>query len=193
MRQEMRKEMKIRLLMFVALIASATILLQPSAGYAASAAEIDANVDKALADLYAKSSEAKVLSQRAKGILVFPRIIKGGFIVGAQGGTGALRKNGKTSGYYSSVAVSYGLQIGVQWFGYALFFMNDSALEYLNKSGGWEIGTGPSIVAIETGAANNLSTTTSKEAIYAFTFGQKGLMAGIALQGTKVTKYTPDK
>lgn len=162
-------------------------------GRAGTAAEIDYNVDKSLADLYAKSPEARALAKRAKGILLFPKILKGGFIVGAQAGEGALRQNGKTTGYYSSVAVSYGLQAGIQWFGYAMFFMNDSALGYLDKSGGWEIGTGPSIVILDKGKAASLSTTTAKEDIYAFFFEQKGLMAGIGLQGTKITRIIPDK
>jgi lipid-binding SYLF domain-containing protein len=160
---------------------------------AGTAAEIDRNVDMALADLYAKSPEARALAKRAKGILLFPKILKGGFIVGAQAGEGALRQNGKTTGYYSSVAVSYGLQAGIQWFGYAMFFMNDSALDYLDKSGGWEIGTGPSIVILDKGKSAGLSTTTAKEDIYAFFFEQKGLMAGLGLQGTKITKIIPDK
>jgi lipid-binding SYLF domain-containing protein len=161
--------------------------------HAGTAAEIDKNVDKALAELYAKSPEARSLAKRAKGILLFPKILKGGFIIGAQAGEGALRQNGKSTGYYASLGVSYGLQAGVQWFGYAMFFMNDSALSYLDKSGGWEIGSGPSIVILDEGKAASLSTTTAKEDIYAFFFGQKGLMAGLGLQGTKITKIIPDK
>jgi lipid-binding SYLF domain-containing protein len=126
-------------------------------------------------------------------MLVFPKIIKGGFIIGAQAGEGALRVGDKTTGYYNSVAVSYGLQAGVQWFGYALLFMNTEALGYLDRSGGWEIGTGPSIVVVDTGAAGSLTTTTGKEDIYAFFFEQKGLIAGLGLQGTKITKIEPEK
>ncbi len=155
---------------------------------AASAAEIDSKVDAALKTLFAKSDSAKVLAEKAKGILVFPGIVKAGFIVGGQYGEGALRVDGKTVGYYSSVAASYGLQAGIQKFGYALFFMSDSALKYLDKSDGWELGTGPSIVVVDVGAAGSLSTTTAKSNIYAFFFSQRGLMAGIGLQGTKVTR-----
>lgn len=98
----------------------------------------------------------------------------------------------EATGYYRSVSVSYGLQVGVQKFGYALFFMKDSALEYLDKSEGWEIGVGPSIVIVDKGKGKTLTTTTGKADIYAFIFDQKGLMAGLGLQGTKITKINPD-
>ncbi len=176
-----------------ALMVAVAFAANPTPGIAGSAAEIDRDVKQALADLYAKSSEAKALAKKAKGILVFPKIVKAGFLIGGQGGEGALRQNGKTTGYYSSVAVSYGLQAGVQSFGYAMFFMNDSALGYLDRSDGWEIGTGPSIVVVDKGAAGGITSTTGKDDIYAFFFEQKGLMAGLGLQGTKITKFTPDK
>ena len=160
---------------------------------AGSATEIDRDATEALTTLHSQSSEAKALAARAKGVLVFPKIIKGGFIIGAQGGEGALRVNGKTAGYYSTVAVSYGLQAGVQWFGYAMYFMNDTALKYLDESDGWEVGTGPSIVVWDEGAAGSATTTSLSEDIYVFFFEQKGLMAGLGIQGTKITKITPDK
>ena len=171
---------------------AAAFVLNPRPGIAGSAAEIDRDVDKAVAALKAQSSEAKALAERAKGILVFPKIIKGGLLVGAQYGEGALRKNGMTAGYYNTVAVSYGLQAGIQWFGYAMYFMNDSALGYLDKSDGWEIGTGPSIVVVDKGAAGGFSTTSLKDDIYVFFFEQEGLMAGLGLQGTKISKITPE-
>jgi lipid-binding SYLF domain-containing protein len=155
---------------------------------AASGAELDREVDSALTTLFAKSESAKVLAEKAKAILVFPSITKAGFIVGGQYGQGALRENGKTVGYYSSVAASYGLQAGIQKFGYALFFMTDSARQYLDRSDGWEIGAGPSIVVVDVGAAGSFTTTTAKSDVYAFFFSQKGLMAGIGLQGTKITR-----
>ena len=156
--------------------------------FADTAAEIDRDVDAALDKLYSRSPAAKALAADAKGILVFPGIVKGGFIVGGQYGEGALRIKGKTIGYYRTVAASYGLQAGVQKFGYALFLMTDSALAYLEKSDGWEIGVGPSVVIVDEGVAKSLTTTTAKSDIYAFFFDQKGLMAGIGLQGTKITK-----
>ena len=160
--------------------------------YAASAGEIDKGVDLALEKLYAASPTAKELSTIAKGILVFPDVIKAGLLVGGQYGQGALRVNGKTTGYYNTVSASYGLQAGAQSFGYAMFLMTEEAVAYLDKSGGWEVGVGPTLVVVDEGVARNLSTSTAKDDIYAFIFGQKGLMAGIGLQGSKISRITPD-
>lgn len=174
------------LLLVLAFAASTLIGANPAR--AASGAGINRDAKKALEKLYKRSSAAKALGEKAKAILVFPSITKGGFLVGGQYGEGALMKEGKTIAYFNTVSVSYGLQAGVQTYGYALFFMTDSAREYLDRSDGWELGTGPSIVIVDEGAAGGLSTTTAKADVYAFIFSQKGLMAGLGLQGTKVTK-----
>jgi len=149
---------------------------------------IDRDVGNALKKLYAKSASAKTLGEKAKGVLVFPTIVKGGFIVGGQYGEGALLKGGKTSGYYNTIQLSYGLQAGLQKHGYALFFMTEKALKWLDKSDGWEIGVGPTIVIVDVGAATSKTSTTLQADIYAFFFDQKGLMGGLGLQGTKINK-----
>jgi len=161
--------------------------------FAGSAAEIDKEVVLALEKLYASSPTAQELSTVAKGILIFPDVIKAGLVIGGQYGEGALLVKGETVGYYNTVAASYGLQAGAQSFGYAMFLMTDEALKYLQESSGWEIGVGPSIVVVDKGTAKSLTTSTAKEDIYAFIFGQEGLMAGIGLQGSKITKIDPDK
>jgi lipid-binding SYLF domain-containing protein len=148
----------------------------------------DADAKAALNKLYESEPAAKLIGEKAKAILVFPNIIKAGFIVGAQYGEGALLKNGKVIAHYNSVAASYGLQAGVQGFGYAMMLMTDNALQYLNKSDGWELGVGPSIVIVDKGKAKSLTTTTLQDDVYAFIFDQKGLMAGLGLQGSKITK-----
>jgi lipid-binding SYLF domain-containing protein len=155
---------------------------------AASASQINRDVDAALAKLYAAVPDARSLVQRAKAILVFPSIVKAGFLFGAQYGDGALRRQGKTAGYYNTVAASYGLQAGIQSFGYILFFMTDSALAYLDKTEGFEIGVGPSIVILDAGTAKALTTTTLQNDVYAFIFDQRGLMAGMGLQGSKISR-----
>jgi len=167
----------------------ALMLCSPQA-QAASASEIDREVRASLENLFETSAMAQTLSESAKGVLVFPNIIKAGFIFGGQYGEGALLKDGETDSYYSSVAASWGLQAGVQSFGYALFFMSDDDLQYLDESKGWEVGVGPNIVIIEAGAAENITTTTGKDGVYAFIFSQKGLMAGIGIEGSKITKVT---
>lgn len=175
----------------LALALAAMVILQAAPALAASASEINRKATAALQKLYATTPEAKELAKKAKGILVFPSIVKGGFIVGGQFGDGALRISGKTVSYYRSVAASYGLQAGVQSFGYVLMFMDDESLAYLDKSDGWEIGSGPSVVIVDKGAAKTLSSTTLRSGVYAFIFAQKGLMGGIGLQGSKITKITP--
>jgi lipid-binding SYLF domain-containing protein len=141
--------------------------IQPA--FADTAAEIDQQVDAALKMLHSEIPKAKELSKAANGILVFPDVLKAGLIVGGQYGEGALRVKGKTVGYYNTIA-----------------------LEYLQKSAGWEIGTGPSVVVVDEGMAGSLTTTSAKDDIYAFFFDQGGLMIGLGLQGTKITKIKPD-
>ncbi len=166
--------------------------LAAGAAHAANASEIDRNATQSLTTLYKKNPGAKALADKAVGVLVFPSIVKGGFIIAGQFGDGALRKNGKTVAYYRSLAASYGFQAGAQAFGYALFFMDDDSLRYLDNSAGFELGTGPSLVVLDTGAGKNLSTTTLQKGIYAFIFDQKGLMGGVGIQGTKITKINPN-
>jgi lipid-binding SYLF domain-containing protein len=166
----------------------AVVLSQAATVYAASAEQIDRDAKKALENLYGKSESAKAAGEKAVAVLVFPGIVKGGFIVGGQYGEGALIRNGKTVGFYNTVAASYGLQAGLQKFGYALFFQTEDALKWIDKSDGWEVGVGPSIVVVDVGAAASMTSTTAQSDIYAFFFDQKGLMAGLGLQGTKITK-----
>jgi lipid-binding SYLF domain-containing protein len=113
--------------------------------------------------------------------------------VGVQYGEGALVRAKQGGGYYIAsyyhiTSASYGLQAGVQTFGYVMALMTDAAVEQVETSQGWELGVGPSIVIVDSGLARTLTTETAKSDVYAFTFGQKGLMAGMGLQGTKITR-----
>jgi lipid-binding SYLF domain-containing protein len=162
--------------------------IQAAHAAAGATAQADQKIDATLKQLYKATPLAKELSGRASGILVFPRIVKAGFLFGAAYGDGVLRKRGVDAGEYRSMAASYGLQAGVQWFGYALFFMNDKALAYLDNSAGFEIGVGPSVVVVDAGLAKKYSSSTLTQDIYAFIFSQKGLMAGLGLEGSKITK-----
>jgi lipid-binding SYLF domain-containing protein len=176
----------------IAVIAVASILLIPTMALAASASAINRDASATLAKLYKNYPGAKALADKAAGVLVFPSIVKGGFIVAGQFGDGALRKGGKTVAYYRSLAASYGFQAGAQAFGYVLFFMDDASVQYLDNSAGFELGTGPSLVVLDTGFGKNLSTTTLQKGIYAFIFDQKGLMGGVGIQGTKITRINPN-
>ena len=155
------------------------------------ASRISGDAQNALRNLYSTTPKARALAARAKGILVFPGVVKAGFIGGMQYGKGALLQNGRVVGYYNLVAGSYGLQAGAQTFDYAIFFMTQSALDYLDRSDGFEVGVGPSVVVVDAGAARTLTTTTAKDDVYAFISDQKGLMAGLGLQGSKITRINP--
>ena len=173
-------------LLAVALAMTVTISAKPA--LAASAAEINREVDAAVASMSAAVPDTRKLASQAKAVLVFPNIVKAGFLFGAQYGEGALRQRGKTVGYYNTAAASYGLQAGAQKFGYALFFMTDSAVKYLNDSGGFELGMGPSIVVLDSGTATAFTSSTIQSDIYAVFFDQRGLMAGLGLQGSKISR-----
>ena len=174
----------------IAMIASNVVV--PGASLAASKSQIDREVSQSLTTLYKNVAGAKALGDKSVGVLVFPSIVKGGFMIAGQFGDGALRKKGKSVAYYRSLAASYGFQAGVQAFGYVLFFMDNESLQYLDKSGGFELGTGPSLVVLDDGFGKYLSTTTLQSGIYAFIFDQKGLMGGFGIQGTKITKINPN-
>lgn len=157
---------------------------------AASREELERNAAQALKTLYAQNQVARTLGKKATAVLVFPNIVKAGFMFGGQLGEGVLMKGNRPVGYYSSIAGSYGLQAGVQKFGYALFFMNNESLAYLDKSDGWEVGVGPSIVVVDEGFGKSVTTSTLTQDIYAFIFSQKGLMGGLGVQGSKITKIS---
>jgi lipid-binding SYLF domain-containing protein len=187
----MMRHIRLLTLMLLLVAGTALSLVVMSAVMASAASGVDANAQAALKKLYASVPAAKMVGGQAKAVLVFPRIVKAGLLIGGQYGDGALIKAGRIVGHYNSVAASYGLQAGAQAFGYALFLMNDKALEYLDKSDGWEIGVGPSIVIVDQGKAKTMTSTTLRDDVYAFIFSQKGLMAGLGIQGSKITKTSP--
>jgi lipid-binding SYLF domain-containing protein len=176
----------------VAAIMSGSLALgSPAAVTADDAAEISKNAHAALQSLYGKIAGAKALGAQAHAVLVFPKVTKAGLGIGGQSGEGALIKGGKTVAYYRTSGASFGLQAGAQTYGYAMFFMNAKALQQLDNANGFEVGVGPSIVVMDEGKAKTSTTTTMKEDIYAFIFGQKGLMAGLGIQGNKISKIDP--
>ncbi|CAB3815571.1 hypothetical protein LMG26689_00165 [Achromobacter animicus] len=170
---------------------SALVSVSPSAR-AASAAEIGADAMAALEQLYSQDPRMRELGKQAVAVLVFPDIIKGGFLVGGERGSGALIRRGQVEGFYSISALSFGFQAGAQQFSYALFFMNEPALAYLDQSDGWSLGAGPSLVVVDQGYAASISTTSLTQDVYAVPFGEQGLMAGMGLQGSKISRMDPN-
>jgi lipid-binding SYLF domain-containing protein len=153
-------------------------------------ATLERNSHAALTSLIAQNASARELSKHAAAVLVFPDVKKAGLIVGGQFGEGVLWRGGKAAAYYNTGGASYGFQAGVQEYGYAMFFMKEAALKALDSTQGFEVGVGPSIVIIDQGKGVSHTTTTMQDDIYAFIFNQKGLMAGIGIQGNKITKIT---
>lgn len=161
----------------------------PFAGARAeSTGDLSRESNEALSMLYRTHPAAATVSRSAVAILIFPKIIKAGLVFGGAFGEGELRQGDKVDGYYNSITGSWGLQAGAQSYGYAVFLMNHKALDYIHKSAGWEIGVGPTVVVVDEGVAKNLSSSTLKGDAYAFIFDQQGLMAGISIEGTKITK-----
>ena len=172
----------------IALAFAISAAVSPLGAAAATKAELNRDGVRVLNTLLKQNKAARLLAEKARAILVFPSITKAGFMIGGQIGDGVLLKNKKPVAYYNTVAASYGFQAGAQQFGYALFFMNDKALEYLDQSGGFEVGAGPSIVVVDEGMGKSMTSTTVTQDVYAFIFSQKGLMGGMGLQGSKITK-----
>lgn len=158
------------------------------AAHAKTAAELERDAQQAMAKLVANNDAAAAIAEKAEAVLIFPSIIKAGLVFGGAYGEGVLKKGDAVAGYYNSVSASWGLQAGAQSYSYVVFLMNDKALEQLERTQGWELGVGPSLVVVNEGVAKNLSTSTLTDDAYAFAFGQQGAMASLSIEGTKVTR-----
>jgi|ERR1051326_990757 lipid-binding SYLF domain-containing protein len=167
---------------------SLVIIFALFSAHSAVADELVSKSRNALQQLVAQNSAAATCKSKAFAVLVFPEVMKAGFVIGAQSGEGILFERGRPNGRYRTVAASYGLQAGVQKYGYALFLMNQKAVDWVNNTRGWEIGTGPSVVFVDKGMAKSFTSDTLHSGIYAFTFDQRGLMAGLGLQGSKIMR-----
>ncbi len=175
---------KIFLIMCMALIIGSF----PVFSYAATANEINASVNASLDRFVKEVKGAKEFLDAAKGVLIIPKVIQGGFVVGAEYGEGALRIGGKTVGYYSIAAGSFGYQIGGQEKDIILVFMNNAALKKFRTSKNWQAGVDAQVTVVNVGADESLDTTKFKQPVVGFVFGQKGLMAGATIEGSKFTK-----
>lgn len=182
----MTQSLRFFLSIVLAAVSLASASLLNSAG-AATAEDLNAESRQALQILYKATPFAETISHSAKAVLVFPKIIKAGLVFGGSYGEGELLKGSKVAGYYNSVTGSWGLQAGAQSYGYVVFLMTDKAVNYVRKTKGWEIGVGPTVVVVDAGAAKNLSSSTLKGDAYAFIFDQEGLMAGVSIEGTKIS------
>jgi len=163
-------------------------VILPSMALAAAAREIDVSVNVALERFEKEVNGGREFLQSAKGVLVFPHVIKAGIGVGGEYGEGALRIEGKTVDYYNTVSASIGFQLGAQVKSILLVFMTGESLRKFRNSPGWEVGVDGSVALVKIGAGGSIDTTTIKEPIVAFVFGQKGLMYNLTLEGSKFTR-----
>jgi lipid-binding SYLF domain-containing protein len=175
----------IALLIAMASIVSVSVMNQAGA---ATSADLDRDAAQALKTLYKTSAVAESLSRTAKGVIVFPNVVKAGLVFGGSYGEGVMMKGSKVVDYYNTVTGSWGLQIGGQSYSYVVFLMTDNAVKYVEDTKGWEIGVGPTVVVVDEGVAKNLSTSSLKDDAYAFIFSQQGLMAGVSIEGTKISR-----
>jgi lipid-binding SYLF domain-containing protein len=155
---------------------------------AATPEDLNRDSDHAVQMLERNNPAAAAIARQAKAILVFPNIVKAGFVFGGAYGEGELKQGSRIDGYYNSVTGSWGFQAGIQSYGYVVYLMTNRAVSYIHRTHGWEIGVGPTVVIVNQGVAKNLSTSTLKDDAYAFIFDQQGLMAGVSIEGTKISR-----
>ena len=149
---------------------------------------LDAEADNALSRLYAQETGSQQLVRQAKGVLVFPSVLEGGFVVGASRGNGVLRVGGNTVSYHATTSGSFGLQAGVQSTAVFILFMTDEALKRFQDSRGWTAGTDASVTLLSVGASAQVTTATVQQPVIGFVLSNRGLMAGITLDGTRITR-----
>jgi lipid-binding SYLF domain-containing protein len=187
------KPIRIAALLSAVLIAacSSTTTTSSSSSEATSHAQLEQEARVALAQLYATTPRAKELSGNAAGILIFPDVVKAGLLIGGSGGKGVLfGADGNVKGYYKAGAVSWGLQAGAQSFSEAMILMTPESIQHLDSADGWSVGVGPSVVVADAGMAKDITTTSERSDVYAFIYGQSGLMAGLGVQGQKITRLS---
>jgi lipid-binding SYLF domain-containing protein len=159
-----------------------------NAGIAGKRESINADVNSTLARLYSTANGSRELVAKARGVLVFQSVIQAGFWIGGQYGEGALRVGGQTAGYYSTAGGSFGLQIGAQSKAIIFLFMTQDALERFRNSDGWAVGADATVAVVKVGANGDIDTSTATAPVQAFVLTNAGLMAGVSLEGTKITR-----
>jgi len=180
--------MKGKIKTILALLLFNSFLLSTISVEAASKKEIDINVQQTLKRFKQTVGGASSFLNNAKGVLVFPEVIKAGFGVGGEYGEGALRVNGRNVSYYNTAAASVGFQIGAQVKSIVIVFLDAKALKKFRNSDGWEVGVDGSVALAELGTGKSIDSTSHNKPIVGFIFGNKGLMYNLTLEGSKFTK-----
>jgi lipid-binding SYLF domain-containing protein len=176
-----------RFLLILGFLAIATLLI-PGLSAAKSAEEIDIGVEGTLKKFGEEVTGGDVFLKKAKGVLVFPSVIKAGFGIGGEYGEGALVVDGKTVQYYNVASASFGLQLGAQSKSIVIVFLKKEALDEFRESKGWKAGVDGSVALVEWGAGGDISTVNIKDPIVGFVFGNKGLMYNLTIEGSKFSR-----
>ncbi|HEM7893725.1 MULTISPECIES: BPSL1445 family SYLF domain-containing lipoprotein [Burkholderia] len=165
-----------------------TTMADSENGQAGKRRSIDAGVDSTLTRLYGTANGSRELVRRARGVLTFPSVVDAGFIIGGQYGEGSLRVGGQTTGYYSTITGSIGFQAGMQSRAIVFLFMTEESLARFRNMDGWSAGGDASVAVLKVGANGDIDTSSASNQVNAFVLTNSGLMAGVSLQGTKVTR-----
>ena len=191
----MRAELKIkhipssrRNLMRAAACGAVALILASCSTTPSERSDIDARARTALEDLYRTTPAAKSVADGSAGVLVFPSVTQGGLIVGGQYGQGVMFKGGQSAGYYNITGGSLGLQAGAQTFSQAYFFTTPDALKTFEDTKGFEVGAGLDFAVADVGASGDISSSTLQKPLVIFAWGQQGLMAGVKVEGQKITR-----
>jgi len=160
--------------------------------YARSSNEIDASIENALVRFIEEIQGSQGYLDGAKGVLVIPRMIKAGVVLGMEYGEGALIVDGIKMQYYRAFSTSLGLQLGVGAKDLVILFFDDDAMDDFIYSSGWQAGVDGTIALFTMGLGGSIDTTESQDPIVGFVFGHKGIIAGVSFEGTKFTKIWPD-
>lgn len=180
-----------RLTAFLVLFASILLISSlPSPGLAATASEIETGANETLTLFYKEVKGGRELAQKARGVLIFPSVVKAGIGLGGEYGEGVLRVGGRSVNYYSTASGSIGFQLGIQSKRMVIFFMSQEALSKFRTSEGWQVGVDGSVALVTVGAGGSIDTTKIKDPVVGFVFGQQGLMYNLTLEGTKFTRIS---
>ena len=170
------------------LIGAAALPAACSSQRVSTAAEIDREVAASRNLLFSTVPGTQDLAQRASGVLIIPDVLEAGFVASGAYGEGALQIGPATVEYYSVSSLAIGFQIGAQNFSQALFFMTPQALRDFRVTDGWQLGVDAEVTVIEDGASVGASTNTVSRPIYEVIYGQRGLIVGASLEGSKYSR-----
>ena len=175
-------------LMRVAAGVAVTLILASCSTTSSERSDIDARARAALQDLYRTTPAAKSLANSSAGVLVFPSVTQGGLIVGGQYGEGVMFKGGRPDAYYNVAGGSFGLQAGAETFSQAYYFTTPAALKTFEDTKGFEVGAGLDFAVADVAASGDISSSTLQKPLVIFVWGQQGLMAGVKVEGQKITR-----